>query len=84
MYPRFSPDGQKIIFTQKHETSVNCQIYTIKIDGTDLTMLTNTQGFTAGYSPDGEKIVYCDSSPGNGRLWIMNKDGSNKRQLTFP
>jgi TolB protein len=83
-YPKYSPNGQKIIFTQKHETSINFQIYTINIDGTNLTKLTDTQGFSADYSPDGEKIVYCDSSPGNGRLWIMNKDGTNKKQLTFP
>lgn len=83
-YPRYSPNEQKIIFTQMHEASINYQIYTINIDGTGLTKLTDTQGYTADYSPDGERIVFCDSSPGNGRLWIMNKDGSNKKQLTFP
>jgi TolB protein len=82
-YPKYSPDGQKIIFTQRHESSVNFQLYTINISGTGLTKITDTQGFSADYSPDGEKIVYCDSSPGNGRLWIMNKDGTNKKQLTF-
>lgn len=84
LYPRISPDGQKILFTQKHETSLNYQIYTIQTDGSGLTKLTDTQGYTSDFSPDGEKIVYCDSSPNNGRLWIMNKDGTNKRQLTFP
>ena len=83
-YPRFSPNGQKIIFTQQHEANINYQLYTINTDGTGLTKLTDTQGYTADYSPDGEKIVYCDSSPDNGRLWIMNKDGTNKKQLTFP
>ncbi|HEY3251800.1 MAG TPA: hypothetical protein VGK25_11840 [Ignavibacteria bacterium] len=84
LYPRFSPNGQKIIFTQEHEISINFQIYTINIDGTSLTKLTDTQGYSADYSADGEKIVYCDSSPNNGRLWIMNKEGTNKKQLTFP
>jgi Tol biopolymer transport system component len=82
-YPRFSPDGNKILFTQMHEASINYQLYTVNIDGTGLTRLTDTQGYTADYSPDGEKIVYCDPSPGDGRLWIIYKDGSNKRQLTF-
>jgi TolB protein len=75
--PRFSPDGQKIAFTQEY------QIYTINIDGTGLTKLSDKQGYSCDYSPDGEKIIFCDTSPGNGRLWIMNKEGSNKRQLTF-
>lgn len=84
LYPRYAPDGQKIIFTQKHETSLNYQLYTININGSGIAKITDTQGYTADYSPDGEKIVFCDSSPDNGRLWIMNKDGTNKRQLTFP
>ncbi|HMQ99044.1 MAG TPA: hypothetical protein PKE39_08475 [Ignavibacteria bacterium] len=83
-YPRYSPDGQKIIFTQQHENSLNYQIYTIQTNGSGLTKLTDTQGYSADYSPDGESIVFCDSSPDNGRLWIMNKDGTNKKQLTFP
>lgn len=82
-YPRYSPDGQKIIFTQQHENSLNFQLFTINSNGTELTQITDTQGYSADYSPDGQKIVYCDSSPGNGRLWIMNKDGTNKKQLTF-
>jgi Tol biopolymer transport system component len=32
-------------------------------------------------APDG-KIVYTGSSGGNTDLWIMNRDGSNQRQLT--
>lgn len=82
-YPRYSPDGQKILFTQQHENSLNFQLFTVNSNGTGLTQITDTQGYSADYSPEGEKIVYCDSSPGNGRLWTMNKDGTNKRQLTF-
>lgn len=82
-YPRFSPDGNKILFTQQHEAVVNYQLFTVNVDGSGKQRITDTQGYSADYSPDGEKIVYCDSSPDNGRLWIMNKDGTNKRQLTF-
>lgn len=55
----------------------------MKADGTDLKQLTNTQGYSCDWSPDGSKIVYTDSRAVNGRLWIMNADGSNKDQLTF-
>jgi TolB protein len=82
-YPKISPDGTNILFTQQREASVNFQLFTVNIDGSGIQRITDTQGYSGDYSPDGQKIVYCDSSPGNGRLWIMNKDGTNKRQLTF-
>lgn len=82
-YPKYSPQGNKILFTQQHEAVVNYQLFTVNVDGTGKQRITDTQGYSADYSPDGEKIVYCDSSPGNGRLWIINKDGTNKRQLTY-
>lgn len=52
-------------------------------DGSDLKQLTNTQAYSCDWSPDGTHIVYTDSRAGNGRLWIMEENGSNKRQLTF-
>lgn len=83
-YPKVSPTDVKIIFSSQHKQAINFQIFSINIDGTNLTRLTTSQGCSPAWSPDGEKIVYCDSSPNNGRLWVMNKDGTNKRQLTFP
>ncbi len=35
------------------------------------------------WSPDGKYIVYTDVRQEYGRLFIMNADGSDKRQLTF-
>lgn len=82
-YPKISPTDSKIIFSSQHKQAVNFQIFEVNIDGTNLIRLTTTQGYSPAWSPDGEMIIYCDPSPGNGRLWIMNKDGTNKRQLTF-
>lgn len=53
------------------------------VDGSELKQLTNTQGYSCDWSPDGNYIVYTDSRRENGRLWLMHADGSNKRQLTF-
>jgi len=82
-FPKFSADGQTILFTQQHKSSINFQLYTININGSDLKKVTDTQGYSADYSPNGDKLVYCDCSSTSGRLWIMNKDGSSKRQLTY-
>jgi Tol biopolymer transport system component len=35
------------------------------------------------FSPDGNMIVYTDIHGDYGRLWIINWDGTNARQLTF-
>jgi len=37
---------------------------------------------TTEFSPDGNQIVFTDIHVGNGRLWIINWDGSGLRQLT--
>lgn len=82
-YPKISPADSKIIFSSQYKQAINFQIFTVNTDGANLIRLTTTQGCSPAWSPDGEMIVYCDPSPGNGRLWIMNKDGTSKKQLTF-
>ncbi len=81
---KLSPDNSKIYFYAGHSLAINYQIFSVNIDGSNLKKLTNTQGRSFSISPDGQQIVYCDSSPSSGYLWIMNIDGTNKRQLTFP
>jgi Tol biopolymer transport system component len=63
-------------------------ICTILLDGTDFRQLTNGPDYRPAWSPDGERIVFLhwnflNKVPGNGQLWIINKDGSGLRQLTF-
>ena len=83
LFPKFSPDDSKILFTERAISGLEFQLYEINVDGSNLRRLTDTQGCTADYSPDGQCLVYCDSRPDNGKLWIMNINGSGKRQLTF-
>jgi hypothetical protein len=33
-------------------------------------------------SPDSSKILYCDGTDANWDIWVMNANGSNKKQLT--
>lgn len=82
-YPKYSFQNNKIIFTGQIPNIKYTQIWIMDFDGSGLKQLTNTQGYSCDWSPDGIKIVYTDSRSSNGRLWIMNADGSNKQQLTF-
>ena len=41
-FPRFSPDGTRLVFAMTLTGQTNPDIYTMKIDGTDLVQITNT------------------------------------------
>jgi Tol biopolymer transport system component len=59
-------------------------IFSAKLDGTDIKRLTNTQGYDAEgtIAPDGKKIVFTSTRDGDLELYDMNLDGSNPRRLT--
>lgn len=83
IYPRISLDGNKILFSCQSESGVYFHLFTINFDGSNFHQIISSQVYSADWSPDGNKIVYCNADLDNGFLWIMNKDGSNKKQITF-
>lgn len=94
--PGWSPDGKRILFTRKMDD--NFDIYTVRPDGTELNRLTSfpANDAHAVWSGDGKLIMwdsgeygfrdeaalYDNSFQPYGSIWIMNPDGSGKRQLT--
>ena len=68
------------------------QLFTININGTDETQLTNFSNASnyvytgnASWSPDGKKIVFTtnkDDLNGGGEIYVMNADGSDITRLT--
>jgi len=59
-------------------------IYTAKIDGTDVRRLTDTKGYDAEatISPDGKKIVFTSVRDGDLDVYVMSADGSSPYRLT--
>ena len=82
--PSFSPDGNTMAFADFVEDgSENAEIYTMGIDGSNLTKLTDnpSRDYFPRYSPDGKTIVFSSERDGNIQLYTMNNNGKNVKRL---
>jgi len=73
---------RKIVFVSN--TNGNEDIFSMNLDGSELTQLTDYSGKDAypAVSPDGKKIAYTSDINGTWQLMVMNWDGTEKMQLT--
>ncbi len=91
----FSPDGTRIVYSGVQ--TGHPEIWVMNSDGTNQQRLTKTTRSAVtrsirrvtwsdhpSYSPDGTKIVYSSTQSGETQIWVMNADGTNQKQLTFP
>ncbi len=74
---------KKIVFVSNK--SGNEDIWSMNIDGSELTQLTNNPESDQypSVSPDGKKIAYGAFIGGTQQIMVMNWDGSDKKQITF-
>jgi imidazolonepropionase-like amidohydrolase/Tol biopolymer transport system component len=73
-----SPDGRTIAFDLLGD------IYTMPVTGGGATRIGAGMPFEVQprFSPDGSRIAFTSDRGGGDNIWIMNLDGSGKRQLT--
>jgi len=80
--PRFSPDGNHVVFVS--DRSGGQGVWTISVDKADTTRI--TRGEDSSYqspewTPDGDYIVLTRQGPGQGKLWMHHKNGGSGAQL---
>lgn len=77
--PSVSPDGSRIAFSWIGE------IWSAKIDGSDLQRLTNSDATETQpiYSPNGKHLAYVSDRTGTKQIYVANPDGTDGRQVTF-
>jgi TolB protein len=84
----WSPNGKQLIFSS-YRASRTYGLAVINLNGTGFRRLTRGLEEMPAWSPDGKTIAYVRHNFGAGpsgitEIWLMNPDGSNRRQLTFP
>ena len=90
--PIYSPDQRRIAFSAVRDGDTNPEVWVMNADGTGATRLTQTppalpdQQFVWALHPtwsaDGLQIAYASTVSGSTQIWIMNRDGTDQRQLT--
>ncbi|MEX0904574.1 MAG: amidohydrolase family protein [Balneolaceae bacterium] len=73
-----SPDGQEIVFDLLGD------IYILPINGGRATLLRSGLAYEIQprFSPDGSRISFTSDAGGGDNIWVMNRDGSDARQVT--
>ncbi len=73
-----SPDGREIVF------DLLGNIYIMPIEGGEANVLRESLAYEIQprFSPDGSKISFTSDAGNGDNIWVMNRDGSDARQVT--
>ncbi len=86
--PTLSPDGQTLLYSLAYESveqnRSNACLYTIPTTGGEATRITSTpkSESNAVWIDGGKRIAFLSAETGKGQVWVMNADGSSRKQIT--
>ena len=85
--PVWSPDGERLAFLVNEGEYWQFRpyrktLYTVRIDGTDLTRIAEDAVSVASWSPDGQRLAVAKYFGDNVRLFTLAADGSDERLIT--
>jgi TolB protein len=81
--PRFSPDGQRVIFSLQRGGNSNLFVMDLRSRAT--TRLTDTQVIDTApsYSPDGMRISFESDRGGRQQIYVMAANGGDAQRISF-
>ncbi|MCM1136969.1 MAG: S9 family peptidase [Duncaniella sp.] len=83
-----SPEAQKVLFGISYESVAknksNNDLYTMDFNGENLQRITKTASSEGNFVwiNNGEKIAFIYPANGVPQVWVMNADGSGRKQIT--
>lgn len=83
-----SPDNQQIAYSVAYysvpQNRSNRELYVMSADGKDNVQITrdNFQESQPTWIMGGKKIAYLSNTTGTNQVWMMNPDGTDKKQIT--
>jgi TolB protein len=86
--PSFSPDGSKIVFTQRttveNDTQRSTGLWVVDLNTGQLTSLVKADSgaYDGAWSPDGKWVAYIQRDGTNNDLWVVPASGGQPTQLT--
>ncbi len=79
----FSPDGNQVVYSGSLPNQTQLGLMIVPSGGGAPRQITTDNGGTAEWSPRGDKIVYAaNDNSGHRQVFVINPDGSGKKQLT--
>ena len=85
-YPRWSPDGKKLVFFRGKTVGGQGHYDIVQYDlpSGEETVLVSTGSYEGDpvYTPDGSRIIFNSNRHGNHDLFVMNSDGTGVTRLT--
>jgi Tol biopolymer transport system component len=79
--PVWTPDGSRIGFVSGCGSRPGGFLYTIRPDGTGLTVLLRLPGTLTSWSPDGTRVAYTAQRFKGSDIFVTNLDGSGFSQI---
>jgi dipeptidyl aminopeptidase/acylaminoacyl peptidase len=95
----WSPNGEEIVFASNREPDPdefwNNDLFALRVSDDSIRRLTTTESgeYVPRWSPDGGSITFMgtkaglntmDSQNEDDHVWVMNADGTNRRELSTP
>lgn len=82
-----APNGKEAVYAVSYysvkENKSRSVLYTLNLQNKQSVKLTTgTSEHSAVFTPDGKHIAYLSAASGSSQLWLMNPDGTNRRQIS--